>query len=201
MAGIFGLFSNKEYEFAFNLMPANTKATVKETAKRKKQIFTAIAVPLAFILLTILILLINLIPVALTRSGWQSAIGALESELADKTTILGRVKLINGELKIKTDFIVDPVGKNVDFKIIFNTVEEAFRSNASGSVITSYGRSDNGQFLVNATSTAESGPSEILSKFKAIEAVQSADIVTVNRATDPDQYRFTIGFILKPQTT
>jgi hypothetical protein len=107
---------------------------------------------------------------------------------------LGSLKIRNGELKSKTDFIADPVSKNVDFNNIFVIAERVFEGNSTNSQPTSYGREEDGKFVVNGVSKQIGGPSEILGVFLLDEDVNNAWIKTVQKDIENDQYRFTITF-------
>jgi hypothetical protein len=97
-------------------------------------------------------------------------------------------------LKTKTDFIADPVSKNVDFNNIFVVSERVFRGNRTASLPTSYGREEDGKFLVNAVSPQVNGPSEILNKFKADKDVKDAWIESVQKDATNNRYTYIISF-------
>jgi|GEM_PF-6168419 len=183
--------------FAFNLLPPKTKEEVKKDVKRKNMIFNSMLIPAAVLAVTSVMYLLNTLALDYTIAGWQDTNAIVTAELNDQNSDLGKAKTTNGELKIKTDYIADPVQKNVDYEQIFKVAEQIFDSNQTGSVITSYGREEAGVFTINAVSTSDQGPVEILGRFQTNDLVQSPSLRNVSKVKDTGKYQFTISFTIK----
>lgn len=195
LLAIFGIGKDTSNLFAFNLLPPKTKEELEEEAKRARMLTYAILSPVICLGLTLVLFLVNVGYVDNTENGWKRSVDGIKQELSNPNNALGILKTRNGELKVKTDFIADPIAKNVDFELVFQVTDAVFAANPS-SVVTSYGRQDTGEFLVNATSRNSTGPSQILQAFKEQSQVVAADLKLVQKPADSNDYRFTISFVM-----
>lgn len=180
--------------FAFNLLPPKSKEEVKEEIKRKKTFAYSLTAPVLCIAISLILVLLNAIAAEPTRASWDDAVQKVRKEMADPNNGLGLLKIINGELKLKTDFIAEPVQKNVNFDEIFKITETIFQNTSSQSIPTSYGREDDGRFIVNAVSKSEGGPAEILKKFQSDPKIRDPRLSLVSKLDDTSDYGFTISF-------
>jgi hypothetical protein len=192
--GIFSV-STKEV-FAFNLLPPRSKAEVVAEVKKKELLVNSLLAPTIVIVAIMLSLIVNFIVVEPLKRNWEKSTNSLRAELANSTSELGQLRVTNGELKLKSDFIAAPVTKNVDFERVFATVETAFKGNTSGSQPTSYGRKGDGLFIVNGISTGQTGPAEILAALDKISEVGKAELDSIGYDATKRQFNFTIAFEL-----
>lgn len=183
--------------FAFNLLPPLSKEELVKIAKTKTFTVNASMVPLGVLAIFLLFVIVNMVIIEPVKAGWEKANNDVTSELSDPNSPIGEAKAINGELKIKTDFIAEPVKKNVDYTKVFQVAEEIFTDNTTGSEVTSYGRDDSGKFTVNAVSSSQKGPVEILERFQKNPLVDQPDLAQIGKTDGTEEYRFTISFLIK----
>ena len=193
---IFELFGNTTKDiFAFNLIPPKSDKEIEEAAQQAKKIIYTVSLPALLIAFILVLAIVNYLFIVPTKNSWRAASDNLTSELNNPNNFLGELKVRNVELKLKTDFISDPVQKNVDFDRIFDVTGEVFRGNRTGTEITSYGREDNGRFVVNAVSTSEQGPAEIYTRFSQNSEIEDVDLRLVQKpVSSVQEYRFSLSF-------
>ncbi len=182
--------------FAFNLLPPKSKDEIEEEAKQKQATVYGVFAPMICIGVALFIFFLDRVFILPTKNGWIQAVDTLRTNLNNPYNEIGSLKKVNGELKTKTDFIAEPVQKNVDFSNIFKITDEVFANSTYNAQPTSYGREDNGDFLVNAVSPNSNGPIEIYEKFKARDDVSNVNLRLVQKPEDSTNYRFTISFLI-----
>lgn len=186
--------------FAFNLLPPKTKEEIAEEMQRKRTNTYGVLLPVATLVIAVLLTLVNAILIEPSLNGWKTQVKAAEAELNDPNSFIGQLKATNGELVIKTDFVADPISRNINFNRIFEVRDAVFNNNTTGSVATSYAREASGVFVVNAISSSRKGPEEILERFQQQEKVEagSVELRQVSFDASESEYRYSIGFIIKP---
>lgn len=181
--------------FAFNLLPPKSHAQLRREALRAARNFYAAAMPIGLAILALFLFLLNEVILASNLRNWENARNNLNSELRNPNSFLGQLKVRNGELRTKTEFIAEPVQKNVDFNDVFTVTNNAFRNNKTNSQPTSYGREESGEFVVNGISRNANGPAEILENFQKQPEVKLAALKQVRKDTTTNEYLFTIAFV------
>lgn len=188
--GLFGS-SKKKQQFQFNLLPPPSPEELAEDIKRNRAFFYSITIPAISLIVAGLLFVLNALAVQATKSGWEQSVEVLRQNTSNPSNQFGVAKRVNGELKIKTDFISDPVRKSVDFELIFELVEFIFSSQRSATV-TSYSRTEDGQFSVNVVSRREDDPANILEKFAENELISDEQLKNVQKVDGA--YRFSVAF-------
>lgn len=179
--------------FAFNLLPPKSKAELEELALKKRNFVYAVMVPVACLVVAIILFAINSFGVIPTRDNWDNAVDTLAADLDNPNNEIGRLRVINGELIAKTEFITEPISQNVDFERVFSIAEQVFEAE-QGLEITSYSREDDGTFTVRAATRDREGPVKVLDKLSTIEDVESAFFSSFNYNEEFDYYTFDISF-------
>ncbi|MFW5702463.1 MAG: hypothetical protein ACOCXP_00670 [Candidatus Dojkabacteria bacterium] len=184
-----------EEPFEFNLLPGKTLEELREKVKKGNQNFFAILTPMGLVALTFILFLVNQVVLAQNLSSWENTVSSLKQELANPDNELGALKVRNGELFTKTEFISDEVAANVDFNVIFDVTETAFAVVRTAEP-TSYGRENSGRFFVNGVSSNENDPSAILNGYEQQDGVEDVYLDRVNFNQQNNNYQFTISFVI-----
>jgi hypothetical protein len=190
------IFGKKDFAamFAFNLLPPRSKEELDLESQRVDGVLNSFIALFAVLVFAALAFIFNLLFVQRNVDNWQKSLTDVKSELGSSSNTLGELKRTNGELKTKTEFISEAVQKNVDFALVFQVTKDVFGTDKA--VVTSYGREDNGEFVVNAISTDPTSPSKILDAYKKQPQVKQATLKLVDFPDASKDIRFTISFEL-----
>lgn len=181
--------------FSFNLLPPKTAAEVAADVKRFDTNFYAMLAPGLMLIILVILLVLNHLVLIPSKTRWEESIANIVAQLSDRNSALGQAKLVNGELKLKTDAIVDAVGLNVDFSQIFTIIDSVF-AGLDGTVPISYAREANGKFVVNAAANSEAAAVLVFKRFQEQKQVipGSVELRRVELGTNTEVYSFTIAF-------